>query len=488
MGRPPPVLGGMRSSAVLLGLLVACGDDSAITTRPDGATDAHEADATTDAGSDGLEQGLLLASADRHGPIEWIAVDDGGVHSRIALVDDIDPALRQSVWGFTDDGEWLFYALGNQDSTSGSVWVRHLGDAPRRVDDGSQPYWSGLTWTNHKLFFVGGSEIAYAVNLDASASASTATRVSREGKRVFSVPIAPSGDYVAMHYYGFQIPIVRAVQAMTSLGVDASECCAFGYYWDLSPQWGHVSDRELMVAGADYDHRDLSIAGVHDTSPTTVHHPPQHGGLSVSHGRWSHDDRFIGYTVKTTSENLSHHLYVADVASTPQRVEVTSVHTNNIQWRPGGNPHHVAYAEYPQVEAQQRIMLGVVETNPLRVTTRPIIEYAPSAVFTIPYEWNADGTAILHHGGASGEYAVTFIAADGTPTRVPLGVVFREDQTTTRWTLPYLGWSKDGRRVICRTNTGHVIVSVDVATKSVSAPIELPSDIDFAWWDRRRTP
>lgn len=63
-----------------------------------------------------------------------------------------------------------------------------------------------------------------------------------------------------MHYYGFQTPIIRLVQAMSALGVDASECCSFGYYWNLSPVWGHVSDRELMVAGADYDHRDLSIA------------------------------------------------------------------------------------------------------------------------------------------------------------------------------------------------------------------------------------
>jgi hypothetical protein len=129
-------------------------------------------------------------------------------------------------------------------------------------------------------------------------------------------------------------------------------------------------------------------------------------------------------------------------------------------------------------------MLGTVETNPLRITTRPIIEYAPSEIYGIDYEWNADGTAILHHGGATGEYAVTFIDPDGTPTRVPLGLYFR-DQDSTRFTIPYLGWSKDGRRLICRTNTGFSIASIDVAMKHVTAPIELPAEIDFAWWDRR---
>jgi hypothetical protein len=391
------------------------------------------------------------------------------------------------VWGFTDDGKWLLYGLDNQDFDTGSLWVRYLDRESQRVDDGSQPYWSGLTWTNDKLFFVGSSEIAYGVDLAATGVASGATRVSREGKRVFSVPIAPSGDYVAMHYYGFQIPIIRAVRSMTALGTDMSECCSFGYYWDLSPRWGHVSDRELMVAGADYDHRDLSIAGPHDTSHTTVHNPPQHGGLSVEHGAWSYDDRFIGYTVKKTFELFSNQIYIADVSGTPQRIEVTTVHAGNVQWRPGTNTQHVAYSEYPQIEAQQRVMLGTVETNPLRVTTRPIIEYAPSEIYGIDYEWNADGTAILHHGGATGEYAVTFIDPDGTPTRVPLGLYFR-DEDSTRFTIPYLGWSKDGRRLICRTNTGFSIASIDVATKHVTTPIELPADIDFAWWDRRLAP
>ncbi|HEY5949144.1 MAG TPA: hypothetical protein VIV40_26810, partial [Kofleriaceae bacterium] len=116
-----------------------------------------------------------------------------------------------------------------------------------------------------------------------------------------------------------------------------------------------------------------------------------------------------------------------------------------------------------------------------RVFSVPI---AASGDYGINYEWNADGTAILHHGGATGEYAVTFIDADGTPTKVPLGLFFR-DADSTRWTIPYLGWSKDGRRIICRTNTGFSIASINVATKQVSAPIELPTDIDFAWWDRR---
>ncbi|MBA3463382.1 MAG: hypothetical protein H0T46_25730 [Deltaproteobacteria bacterium] len=476
----------MRASSVLVALLVAaCGGDSdpSATTDASAGADAN-ADAANDAGTSNLEQGLFLATADRRGPIEWIPVDDAGIHPRVTLVTGIDAALRQSVWGFSDDGTWLFYGLDNQASTSGSLWVRHLDAEPQRVDNASKPYWSGLTWTNDKLFFVGGSEVAYGVDLPATGVASTATQVSRAGKRVFSVPIAASGDYVAMHYYGFQIPIVRAVQAMNALGVDKSECCAFGYYWDLSPRWGHVSDRELMVAGADYDHRDLSIAGINDTSPTTVHNPPQHGGLSVVHGSWSHDDRFIGYTVKKTIQNFSQHLYIADVSSTPQRVEVTTVHTNNVQWRPGTNARHVAYSEYPQDGAQQRVLLGTVETNPLRVTTRPIIEYATSPIHLINYEWNADGTAILHHGGATGEYAVTFIDAAGTPTRVPLGLFFR-DPDSTRWTIPYLGWSKDGRRLIVRTNTGHSIASIDVATKQVTAPIALPVEIDFAWWDRR---
>jgi len=475
----------MRTSVVLLALLVAaCGGDSDPSNPTDAGADTTTDDATDDAGTSGLEQGLFLATPDRRGPVEWIPVDDAGIHPRVTLVAGIDAALHQSVWGFSGDGKWLFYALNNQDSANGSLWVRYLDGEPQRVDNASKPYWSGLTWTNDKLFFVGGSEVAYGVDLPASGVASDATRVSREGKRVFSVPIAASGDYVAMHYYGFQIPIVRAVRAMSALGVDMSECCSFGYYWDLSPRWGYVSDRELMVAGADYDHRDLSIAGINDTSPTTVHNPAQHGGLSVVHGAWSHDDRLIGYTVKKTLENLSHHLYIADVGSSPQRVEVTTVHTNNVQWRPGTNTRHVAYTEYPHVEAQQRVMLGIVETNPLRVTTRPIIEYAPSDIYGIDYEWNADGTAILHHGGATGEYAVTFIDADGTPTKVPLGLFFR-DEDSTRWTIPHLGWSKDGRRLICRTNTGYSIASIDVATKQISAPIELPANIDFAWWDRR---
>ncbi|MBA3456568.1 MAG: hypothetical protein H0T42_25995 [Deltaproteobacteria bacterium] len=420
----------------------------------------------------------------RRGPIEWIPVDDTGLQPRITLVSGIDPAMRQSVWGFSDDGRWMFYGLGNQDSTLGSLWVRYLDGQPQRVDNASQPYWSGLTWTDDKLFFVGGSEVAYSVDLPTSGVASDSLRVSREGKDVFSVPISASGDFVAMHYYGFRIPIVRVVQAMTALGVDLSECCAFGYYWDLSPRWGHVADRQLMVAGADYDHRNLSIAGVHDTSPTTVHAPPQHGGLSVSHASWSHDDRFIGYTVKKTIANLSHHLYIADVSAAPQRIEVTSVHTNNVKWRPGANTRHVAYSEYPAIEAQQRVMLGIVETNPLRVTTRPLIEHAPSDIYGITYEWNADGTAILHHGGATGEYTVTFVDAVGTTKHVPLGLFFR-DEDSTRWTIPHLSWSKDGRRLICRTNLGFSIASIDLATQQVTAPVELPIDIDFAWWDRR---
>jgi hypothetical protein len=471
---------------VVVALLAACGES-----EPGAEVDGGvEADATidggTDAGTSGLEQGLFLATADRRGPIEWIPVDENGIHPRETLVADIDPTLRQSVWGFTDDGAWLLYGL-DDNAMNGSLWVRHRDREPQRVDDGSKPYWGGLTWTNERLFFVGGSEIAYAVDLPVSGVASAATRVSREGKRVFSVPIAPSGEYVAMHYYGFQIPIVRAVQQMSALGVDSSECCAFGYYWNLSPEWGHVSDVELMVAGANYDHRDLSIADVDDTSPTTVHDPEQHGGINVVQGDWSHDDRFIGYLVEKTTALFSWHLYVADVTGVPQRVQVTSVHTNNVQWRPGANVRHVAYSEYPQDGAQQKVFLGTVETNPLRVTTRPIIEYAPSAGHLIRYEWNADGTAILHHGGASGEYAVTFVDADGTPTRVPLGLFFR-DEDSTRWTIPYIGWAKDGRRLIVRTNTGHAIASIDVGAKQVSAPIELPTDIDFAWWDRRLAP
>ncbi len=51
--------------------------------------------------------------------------------------------------------------------------------------------------------------------------------------------------------------------------------------------------------------------------------------------------------------------------------------------------------------------------------------------------------------------------------------------------IPYLGWSKDGRRLICRTNAGHSIASIDVATQQVTTPIALPTDINFAWWDRR---
>lgn len=474
----------MRVWAVLL-VAAACGADPDPESPADAGTDTTTDDAPADAGTRGLEQGLFLATADRRGPIEWIPVDGAGLHPRVTLVDGIDAALRQSVWGFTDDGAWMFYELHDQDSKNGSLWVRHLDGTPQRVDDGSQPYWSGLTWTNDKLFFVGGSEVAYGVDLSASGVASATTRVSREGKRVFSVPIAASGDHVAMHYYGFQIPIIRAVQSMSALGVDASECCSFGYYWDLSPKWGHVTDRESMVAGADYDHRDLSIADVDDTSPTTVHNPPQHGGLSVVQSEWSHDDRFIGYTVKKTIQNFSWRLYIADVTGTPQRIEVpTNVHTNNTQWRPGTHTNHVAFTEYPQDGAQQRVMLGTVETNPLRITMRPIIEYATSTTNLIPYEWNTDGTAILHHGGATGEYAVTFVDADGTPTRVPLGLFFR-DADSARWNIPHLSWSKDGRRLICRTNTGYSIASVDVATKQVTAPIELPADIDFAWWDRR---
>jgi hypothetical protein len=79
---------------------------------------------------------------------------------------------------------------------------------------------------------------------------------------------------------------------------------------------------------------------------------------------------------------------------------------------------------------------------------------------------------------------VTFVDDVGNTTHVPLGVFFR-DEDSTRWTIPYLGWSKDGRRLICRTNTGHSIATIDVKTKQVTAPLALPSDIDFAWWDRR---
>jgi hypothetical protein len=475
----------MRASVALLALLVpACGGNSDTNTSPDAGADATEVDATDDAGPRALQQGLFLASPDRRGPIEWIPVDDAGLHPRVTLVGGIEATLRQSVWGYSDDGKWMFYGLDNQDNTNGSIWVRYLDGQPQRADNATMPYWSGLTWTNDKLFFVGKSEVAYGVDLAATGVASASTRVSREGKRVFSVPIAASGDYVAMHYYGFQIPIIRAVQAMSALGTDMTECCSFGYYWNLSPVWGHVTDRELMVAGANYDHRNLSVAGVNDTTPTTVHNPTQHGGISVIDADWSYDDRFIGYTVKKTVELFSQHIYIADVSSTPERIEVTTIHAGNVQWRPGANTHHVAYSEYPQYEAQQRVMLATVETNPLRVTTRPLIEYAPSTIFAINYEWNADGTAILSHGGATGEYAVTFIDADGSPTKVPLGLFFRKEDST-RWTIPHLSWSKDGRHVICRTNTGFSIASIDVATKQVSAPLELPSDIDFAWWDRR---
>ncbi len=480
----------MRALVVVPLALVAaaCSHDGDDATPPDSGTSNDAAtDGATDAGATTLQQGLLFTTEGDLGPIQWIAVDDAGVHPRTTLVDGIDPALRQNVWGFSDDGTWFFYELNNHDATTGSLWVRHLEGQPQRIDDASKPYWSGLTWTNDKLFFVGGSEVAYSVDLRATGVASAAARVSRDGKRVFSVPISASGDYVAMHYYAGQTPIVRAVRSMNNLTADMSECCAFGYYWDLSPRWGNVSDREFMVAGADYDHRDLSLAGPNDTAPTTVHNPPMHGGLSVIHGTWSKDDRFIGYQVKKTIALFSDHLYIADVTAAPQRIEATTVHSINMQWRPGANPQHIAYAEYPAYKSQQRVMLGTVETNPLRFTTRPIIEYPASPIFGIDYEWNPDGTAILHHGGATGEYAVTFIANDGTPTRVPLGIFFR-DEDSARWIIPYLGWSKDGRRIICRTNTGYSIASVDVATKQISTPIELPADIDFAWWDRRLAP
>jgi hypothetical protein len=475
------VLASAAMRPLLLAFLVACGGtrDPGDPGTSDGGTDANNGGPTR------TEQGLLLATPDRTGPIEWIPVDDSGLQPRVTLVSGIDPALRQSVWGFSDDGSWLFYGLDNKDATLGSLWVRYLDHDPQRVDDASKPYWSGLTWTNNKLFFVGGSDVAFAVDLPASGVASSSTRVSREGKSVFAVPIAASKNYVAMHYYGFRIPIVRVVQSMSALGTDMNECCSFGYYWNLAPQWGNASDRQLMVAGADYDHRDLSVAAATDTSPTTVHAPAQHGGLSVQDGSWSSDDRLIAYTVKMTIENLSHHLFIADVSGAPQRIEVTSVHTTGVAWRPGTNTRQVAYAEYPKINAQERIMLATIQTDPLRVTTRPLIEHAPSPIFAILYEWNADGTAILHHGGAAGEYTVTFVDDAGNTKDVPLGLFFREQDTTTKWSIPYLAWSKDGRRLICRTNTGHSIASIDVATQKVTAPIALPTDIDFAWWDRR---
>ncbi|HEY5944694.1 MAG TPA: hypothetical protein VIV40_04355, partial [Kofleriaceae bacterium] len=71
-------------------LVAACGGDSDPSTRTDAGADASNDDASDDAGTSGLEQGLLLATPDRRGPIEWIPVDDAGIHPRVTLVDGID--------------------------------------------------------------------------------------------------------------------------------------------------------------------------------------------------------------------------------------------------------------------------------------------------------------------------------------------------------------------------------------------------------------
>ncbi|CAN5763675.1 hypothetical protein BH11MYX2_BH11MYX2_33990 [soil metagenome] len=473
----------MLRRALLL-FLVGCGSGSsqpAADSGPD--VDAGEHDSAVDAPPDdpSIEQGVFVENKGQTGPIEWIPIDSAGLHARVTLAAEIPAAGRHSTWGFSPDGAWLIYVLG-QDPTE-SVWARYRGGAPQRIDDGSRPYWSGLTYTNDRIFFVGESKIAFTATLGADGIVGPSTQVSAPGKSVFSVPIAPSGKHVAMHYY--PVPVQRVVQDMSALGTDRSTCCSFGYYWNLSPEWAHQTDRELMVAGPQYADRHLYVAGIDDTTPTPIHIPAQDGGQYVDYADWSADDELIGYLTKMTTANFSDHLWIADVRGTPKRIEVTSAHTNGLGWRPGTNKHQLAYIEYPTYQSQQRLMLGTVTLDPLAFSAVPIVTHAPSDIFSIDYEWNADGTAILHHGGATGDYTVTFVAADGQTTDVPVGRVFRKQDATVDWSIPILSWSKDGRRFVVLSNTGFSVGSIDPATRTLGPVLDLPSDVHFAFFDRR---
>jgi hypothetical protein len=474
----------ISTTCLVLAGLLGCGGDGG----PPGALDSGPGDGggggEADAGSGAFEHGLFVTNADGTGPIEWIPVDGAGLGARVTLASEIAGDTRQSVWGFSRDGAWLFYVVGEDPDQS--LWTRHLGGEPQRLDDGSRPYWGALTHTGDTVFFVGESEVAFAAALGADGVAGEPLQVSREDKRVFAVPPAPSGDHVAMHYYGFGIPIVRVVQDMDALGEDRGECCAFGYYWNLVPRWANQSDRELMVAGPSYEDRHLYVIGIDDDEPTPVHIPDDHGGRYVVHGEWSAGDELIAYLTKMTFENFSNHLFIADVRGAPQRLEVTSAHTGGVSWRPGSNRRHLTYSEFPAPNSQQRLMLGTVSVDPLAFDAVPIVEHEPSDVFAILYEWNLDGTAILHHGGAGGAYTVTFVSPDGQVVHRPVGVHFREEDS--EWSIPHIGWSKDGRRFICRTGTGYAVGSIDVDARTVGAVVDLPADIDFAWFDRRALP
>lgn len=477
----------MKRCVGLMLALVACGGGSENPTPgadPDaGGADAGETDASDESGELVVEYGLFLNNPDRTGPIVWMPVDDSGLRPPVLLAPEIPADTRRTVWGFSEDGRWLFYVVGQEPDQS--VWARHLGGDSQRLDDGSKPFWSAMTHTADTVFFVGESMVAFASALGADGVAGAPIQVSGEGRRVFSVQPAPSGDFIAMHYYGFLTPIVRVVQEVNALGEDMAECCAFGYYWNLSPQWAHQADRGLMVAGPGYENRHLYVVGVDDMEPTPVHETGEHGGRYVVHAQWSADDQLIAYSTKMTLANFSNHLFIADVRVTPQRLEVTSGHTAGVSWRPGTNPRHVTYTEYPALNSQQRLMLGTVSLDPLEFSAVPIIEHEPSENFAIRYQWNANGTAILSHGGSAGAYTVTFVSPEGEVAHVPVGVHFRAQDSVIDWSIPHLSWSADGRRFVCRTNTGYVIGSIDVEAATIGPVIDLPADIHFAWFDRR---
>ncbi|HEY4055445.1 MAG TPA: hypothetical protein VGM39_02515 [Kofleriaceae bacterium] len=469
---------------MLLVLLVGCGSSSSpavdgggpdVDASLDTAVDAPVVDPT-------VEQGVFVESTSNSGAIPWIGVDDAGLHPRESLAPELAAGTSHNTWGFSPDGAWLFYVAGQDPSES--VWARYRGGAPQRLDDGSSPYWSSLIFNNDRISFVGESKNGWIAPLS-NGVVGTAVKVSAANKQVFGVALSPSGEHLAMHYY--PVPASRVVQDISALGTDRSTCCSFGYYWNLSPEWAHHTDRELMVAGAQYADRQLYVAGIDDTAPTPVHIPATNGGVYVDYAGWSADDDLIGYEVKMTAENFSDQLWIADMRATPKRIAVasTSAHVTGFEWRPGTNKHQIAYLEYPQYMSQMRLMLATVTLDPLAVTTVPIVTHATSPIFEITYDWNADGTAILHHGGATGDYTVTFVAADGTTTDVPVGRAWRKADSTTDWSIPILSWSKDGRRFVVLSNTGFTIGKIDPATKTVSQLIDLPSDVHLAYWDRR---
>jgi hypothetical protein len=80
---------------------------------------------------------------------------------------------------------------------------------------------------------------------------------------------------------------------------------------------------------------------------------------------------------------------------------------------------------------------------------------------------------------------VTFVSPEGQVVHAPVGAHVRPEDAESDWSIPHLAWSQDGRRFIVRSNSGYAVGSIDLEAATVGPLVDLPADVDFAWFDRR---